>query len=424
MERRTMANDMMVALGTACVHGRTLFGLNHHTLPGTASQLWRFEGSMHALDETIALSHLRLPQTRQTYAVLGQQPEGQWGLTHGINEHQLAIGVTGWYSRLPRAQEGLTGADLARLALERSHSCLQAVDVLTSLIGRYGQCSETAEGPADHVFLLADPNEAYILEAAGRYWALMECRQTRVATGVALTRQDWSRLAPGLADFAVAQGWWQDDGSKLDFTGCLDSRHAGHTAARRRWGRASVALAQQAGAIDGHLFRHLLDEQGEKSRALLPVGVEQREGSFLAELVPGQAAPLAWCAFGPPAYALYFPLCPLGALPVAFGLPAHPESPSIAQCIRQLPELVRSGRVELGSMAEMLERLQTLFDQDAEQFLQKARTAGPGGSGSLATTLMQRHAEMFEEAWRQLCGSTEAAEVADWVDEEGVPAPF
>src|SRR5581483_4207307 len=173
--------------------------------------------------------HVALPQARQTWTVLGQQPAGCWGFTHGLNEHQVAVGVTGWYSRLAR---------------ERSQSSRQAIDVLTDLIARHGQGGASGDGPTDHVFLIADPAEAYVLEAAGRYWALQECRQTRAVTDAPLTRQDWRRLAPGLATLALEQGWWQDGGSKLDFAGCLDAKHPSHALARRRWGRASVALAQ------------------------------------------------------------------------------------------------------------------------------------------------------------------------------------
>ena len=417
-----MGSDMMVALGGACVQGQTLFGLNQHAPDEAATYLRRVPGGTHPYDEVIPTPHAALPQARQTCTVLGQQPAGCWGFTHGLNEHQVAVGVTGWYSRLARA-EGLTGCDLVRLALERSQSSRQAIDVLTDLIARHGQCGANGDGPTDHVFLIADPAEAYVLEAAGRYWALQECRQTRAVTDAPLTRQDWRRLAPGLATLALEQGWWQDGGSKLDFAGCLDAKHPSHALARRRWGRASVALAQQAGAIDAHFFRHLLDEHFGNNVPLLPAHAGGRAVAFLACLGAGQAVPLAWCAFGPPPFGLFFPVCPLGELPGTFGPPAHPETPTIPQCARQLPALVRAGRLEPGALTEALDRLQTVFDQDADAFLQQARSQ-PQQIPTLAATMMQRHAEQFDREWRRLHGVPETAEIADWADEEAVPSPY
>jgi dipeptidase len=422
-----MSSDMMVALDRACVHGNTLFGLNHHAEEGAPLWLRRFEGAAHSLEEKIPLSHLTLPQARQTWTVLGQQPEGSWGLTHGLNEHQVAIGVTGWQSRLPRTESGLTGCELVRLALERGQSALQAVDALTDLVSRHGQCGAGGAAAPDHIFAIADPHEAYVVETAGRYWALLECRHTRASTGVALTRQDWRRLAPGLAELAFARGWWPDDGSKLDFAGCLDSQAASHALARRRWGRASVALAQQAGAIDPTIFRLLLEEQYENNRALVPDGAAPLAGSFIGVLRARQA-PLAWFSFGAPAVALYFPLCPLGDLPAAFGPPVHPASLSIPHWTRQFTARLRAGQFDAKTLNEALEQLQATFDRDAEEFVrqteslkQQARAAEVRG---LATALMQRHAQLFEQQWRRLTEDRALAEAMDGAEHEELTAAF
>jgi secernin len=417
---------MMVALGSACAHGHTLFGVNLHARPDEKAYLRRMAGGVHAHDEIIATTHVRLPQARQTCRVLGLQPVGAWGLRHGVNEHGVAVGVTGWHSKMPRVEGGLTGSDLVRLVLERSHSSLQAVDVLTDLINRYGQCGSGDEA-SDNIFLIADPAEAYVVEAAGRHWALIECRQTRAVTDVALTRQDWRRLAPGLAGHAIEQGWWSDDGSKLDFAGCLDARVPSHALARRRWGRASVALAQQAGAIDSHFFRRLLDDHFETNEPLLPADERELAGSFLVALHTN-ALPVAWCSFGSPQFALYFPLWPLGELPSGLAAPAHPETPTIPECARQFSRATRTGRVEAAQLSELVEKLQVIFDQEAEQFQHQAHTLRQQGSetqlATQATALMQRHVELFEREWRHLHAAHDSSDIADWADEQVQTAPF
>src|SRR5262249_54754545 len=153
------------------------------------------------------------------------------------------------------------------------------VEVLTDLIVRYA-----IAGEADHIFLIADAREAYVVEAAGRSWALLECRRTRAVTGAPLIRQDWRRLSPGLASHAAAQGWCREDGSKFDFAACVETRHPDHPLARRRWGRASVALAQQEGAIDAFFLRRLLQEHHDTSRDLLPS--PELLATFVAPLCP------------------------------------------------------------------------------------------------------------------------------------------
>lgn len=413
-----MGSDMLVALGPASVNGLTLFGLNHHAAERT-HHLRLVAGGDHAPDAALNLSGLTLPQARQTCAVLGWQPAGTWGFTHGVNEHRVAVGISTWNSRLPRQPSGLTGAELARLALERSRTSMQAVEVLTDLLTRHGQRADDS-GAADHVFLIADAVEAFVLEAAGRWWALLECCQSRVVTDVALIRQDWRRLSPGLAEHAIAQGWWPGDGSKVDFAGSLDGRAPTHAPARRRWGRASVALAQQAGAIDSHFLRRLLADHAEANFELLPAGAEPT-GSFLAELAADEMPALAWCSFGPPQAALWFPVPLTGELPSVFG-PGHPESPTLAARLGQLFQQAEESNAD--PLCEALERLQATFDREADEFLERAGPMRRQGNyqlvAALATVMMQRHVELFEKEWRKLNGIPELASRAPGKVEESV----
>lgn len=64
----------------------------------------------------------------------------------------------------------------ARLALERSSSAREAWHVITDLLERYGQGGSCREDPTSfcyhNTFLLADRAEAWVLETAGRLWAV------------------------------------------------------------------------------------------------------------------------------------------------------------------------------------------------------------------------------------------------------------
>src|SRR5262249_54080654 len=150
--------------------GQTLLGLNCHRPPRECQILRRLPGRAFAPGETLQLRDLTLTQPRQTHTVLACQPHGTWGCLAGVNACQVGLASANWRSRLAGAS-GLTGPELVRLVLQRAGSAHQALDVLTDLIARHGQ----ADG--DHGFLIADPGEAFVLEAAGRGWAVQEIQQ-------------------------------------------------------------------------------------------------------------------------------------------------------------------------------------------------------------------------------------------------------
>src|SRR5690606_6014189 len=135
----------------------------------------------------IELEYVDLPQVETTYATLGSSPYWCWGYEEGINEHSVVIGneairtktfrdAVEQYMQHGSTALGLLGMDLIRLALERSTTARQAVEVMGALIEEYGQFGSgvpTASheaGGYDGSFLIADPREAWIVEAVGRRW--------------------------------------------------------------------------------------------------------------------------------------------------------------------------------------------------------------------------------------------------------------
>jgi len=98
---------------------------------------------------TLQLEYVTLPQVDVTFATLGARPYWCWGYEEGINEYGVAIGNEAIYTRTFRAAArahqagqspalGLLGMDVIRLALERSRSAAQAIEIMGKLIERFG----------------------------------------------------------------------------------------------------------------------------------------------------------------------------------------------------------------------------------------------------------------------------------------------
>lgn len=317
-----MATDMVVALGPATVNRRTLFALHHTSREDGPPCLRRIQGRLHAPGESVTSGEWRIPQARQTWTTLGCGPASAWGYSCGVNERHVAIGACAWPGKLQGESSGLSGSDLVRLGLERGHSARHALDTLTDLIGRYGLAAGEAARESGAAFLIADAHSAMALEATGHHWAMTSACQTRAAGDLALIRQDWERLSPGLSEFALQCGWWHEGGCKLDFAGSLSAPDPQHAKSLKSWGRATLLLEQQNGAIDHEVLRRLLAEHDEATSAFMsPSARDEVNGTrkamtFLAELAADAViGPVAWYANGAPRQAPFFPILIAGELP-------------------------------------------------------------------------------------------------------------
>jgi hypothetical protein len=292
------------------------------------------------------------------------------------------------------------------------------VDVLTELIGKHGQYlppSSPGAKPSDTAYLIADGREAFALEASGRYWVYQEVREVRAMSDACTIRQDWNRIAPGLADNAIERGWWQADGSKLDFAGALARHPEGHHAGLRRWARATMLLQEQNGHIDTAFLRRLLADHGEEPENASPgrdaaslchhsggPGKISTALSLVAELADSAEHPvLAWVAFGPPCASVYFPLFLEGDVPDAFCHGDDGDSESVGQRMNRLQVRASRDTESQGAIQEGLLRLQARFDHEAEEFVQEAARLRAGADQDSvhrqAGLFMQHVVEQFDE---------------------------
>ena len=112
-------------------------------------------GAMHALYHYESGNYLgEIPEVAHTYGIVGL-----------MNEFQVSVHETTWGGRaeLTDTVSGLIDyGSLMVLALQRSKTAREAIDVMTSLTDTYGYESEGES------FTIADPNEVWIMDMIGK----------------------------------------------------------------------------------------------------------------------------------------------------------------------------------------------------------------------------------------------------------------
>lgn len=165
-------------------------------------------------------THVSVADEGPRRAVVISRPAWMWGAEMGVNERGLAIANEAVFTRVPVAEQGLTGMDLLRLALERADTAREGVEVITGLLRRHpqgGRMGHRAAGFRYHSsFLLADGREAWLLETAGWLWAARRVEGLRTSSNVLTIGRDHELVHPEAAVYARARGLWRERGD-LDF---------------------------------------------------------------------------------------------------------------------------------------------------------------------------------------------------------------
>ncbi|MCX5758574.1 MAG: C69 family dipeptidase, partial [Candidatus Hydrogenedentes bacterium] len=159
------------------------FAKNSDRDPNEAQAIEWHPRRSHVRGERLACTWMDVPQAAETYAVAISRPFWMWGAEMGANEHSVVAGNEAVFTKQPYAPTGLTGMDLVRLALERSTTAQQACETIVALVETFGQgggCGyENRAFTYHNSFLVADPQGAFVLETAGRAWAVEPVQEVR-----------------------------------------------------------------------------------------------------------------------------------------------------------------------------------------------------------------------------------------------------
>jgi secernin len=206
--------DTLAALPPATLDGTVLFAKSADCEVNEANALVRTPRARHVPGEALRITHLVVPQARETHEVLLTKAFWTWGCEIGVNEHGLCMGEEAVFTTQMREEaDGIIGPDLMRLGLERARTCREAIEVMTALLDAYGQGgSAELKGNShfDSSFLMADSREAWILETAGRKWAARRIEQIDSISNALSIGADWDRCSrpaqKGGLDWAAAYG--------------------------------------------------------------------------------------------------------------------------------------------------------------------------------------------------------------------------
>ncbi len=258
--------DTIIATANATKDGIAIFAKNSDREPNEAHHIVHHPAADFTPNSRVRCTHVEIPQTKHTFAVILAKPFWIWGAEMGANDHGLVIGNEALFTKIPYAKNGLLGMDLLRLALERAATARDGVKVITNLMAEFGQGgnhSNVHETYYHNSYILADPHDAWVLETAGPHWAAKKIRGIySISNGITI-ENDFDLASPELVSFAIQQGWCKNE-SDFSFTRCYSELiFTRFSDCRKRRARSMDLLNSQRGQITVATMMNALRDHGQ-----------------------------------------------------------------------------------------------------------------------------------------------------------------
>ena len=408
--------DTLVALAASTARGATLFAKNSDRERNEAQGLEM--SPRRTGGGPLKLTYLTIPDAETTHACLLSRPFWMWGAEMGANACGVIIGNEAVHAKTPAQRTpALTGMDLVRLGLERAASAAEAVEVITSLLEQYGQggdCGHLGRFYYNNGFIVADPAEAFVLETAGRWWAVERVADHRALSNAYSIGRTYDAVSDDLATHAREAGW-ADARGRFDVAGqLLDPDRDAVSFGRGRCARGTALLAHAAPALTPRGMMAILRDHGDdpdwtpantRGRTICMHAAEgprrsQSVASMVSELRPGGA--VHWVTgTSAPCTSLFKPLIFENGL-FETGLPS--QGPALSDQFDDTALWWRHERLHRAMLRDFTAGLATIQgERDSVEagFSARIDAASDGGPAVLKTAIAEcwREAEAVEARW-------------------------
>jgi secernin len=368
---RSWSCDTFVVQRDSTERGTLLFGKNSDRPAGEAQPLRRMPARPPGAP--LDLAYLSIPD-EGAFAHIGSAPFWCWGYEFGVNEHSVVIGneaqfTRAWAENVARARDedqpdgGILGMELVRLGLERGRTARDALGVMTRLLEEHGQWGsgvfgqQPVEGAYDNSYLIADRNDAWVLETCGREWIAR-----RIESGVysisnePSIRGEFDLRSENLLTTAVQRGW-VEAGEPFDYAAShvdpLTPLQVSHM--RRCRSQQMLAMARDGGGVGLASAKEVLRDHfegmflgGPSFNAARPdfltLCMHEHPAGFTwgntaASLILEQGEneddlTVLWYTPLPPCVGAYVPIFPQAVVATPSGLPAALLRPAPLDTIR------------------------------------------------------------------------------------------
>jgi dipeptidase len=257
--------DTLVALRNSTSDGSVILAKNSDREPNEGHGLLFSPRKKHDAQEKVKCTYMEIPQVEETYAVVLSAPHWMFGCEMGANEYGVAIGNEAVFTKEPERDAGLLGMDLMRLALERSRTATEALEVVVSLLETYGQggvCGfEDKRMKYHNSYLIADLEDAWVLETADKFWIAERVKDARTISNCLTIGSKYDRIHPELISHAIKKHYCSSESDfnfrKCFTAGALDKRTWGGKGFQRHT-YTTKTLKDHMGKIDPALMMNTL----------------------------------------------------------------------------------------------------------------------------------------------------------------------
>ncbi|MEN8123888.1 MAG: C69 family dipeptidase [Bacteroidota bacterium] len=268
--------DTFIALPKVTEDRTIIFAKNSDREANEAQSLEYHSPKRYTDQSKVKCTYIEIPQIEKTNGIIISRPFWMWGAEMGVNEHGVVIGNEAVFTKIKVKKKGvLTGMDLLRLALERADTARKAKQVIIDLLNEYGQggvCGYEDKGMFYHnSFIIADKEEAWVLETAGEFWVTKKVKEFYAISNGLTIGSDYDEIHPNAIKYAQKRKWIKGEFNfALAFS---DFLYTTFSACKKRKSRADEILENSLKKINiQSAFAHLRDHNSDKynpSKAVL-----------------------------------------------------------------------------------------------------------------------------------------------------------